>query len=71
MRRPAPVDHPVHEIIRERFSPKGFSERAVDSATLAIVLEAARWAPSSCNEQRGEFVVARGAVGTAFARVFW
>ena len=69
MRRPAPVDHPVHEIIRERFSPKGFSERAVDSATLAIVLEAARWAPSSFNEQPWYFVVARRADGESFARL--
>jgi nitroreductase len=69
MRRPAPVDHPIHEIIRERFSPKGFSERAVDDATLASVLEAARWAPSSFNEQPWYFVVARREDETAFARV--
>ena len=69
MRRPAPVDHPVHEIIRERFSPKGFSERAVDSATLAPVLEAARRAPSSLNEQPWYFEGERREDGEAFARL--
>jgi nitroreductase len=69
MRRPAPVDHPVHEIIRERFSPKGFSDRAVDDAILATVLEAARWAPSSFNEQPWYFVVERREDGEAFARL--
>ncbi|MCH7957855.1 MAG: nitroreductase family protein, partial [Proteobacteria bacterium] len=51
MHNPAPVDHPVHDLIRQRWSPRVFSDRPVEAATLLTVLEAARWAPSSYNEQ--------------------
>ncbi len=58
MLNPAPTDHPVHELIQQRFSPKAFLKQAVDPATLRSLLEAARWAPSSFNEQPWAFIVA-------------
>ena len=58
MQNPAPTDHPVHELIQQRFSPKAFLRRSVDPATLRSLLEAARWAPSSFNEQPWAFIVA-------------
>lgn len=69
MRRPAPVEHPIHDIIRERFSPRGFADRPVDDATLASLLEAARWAPSCFNEQPWHFVIARREDALAFERL--
>lgn len=66
MDRLAPVGHPVHDIIRARYSPRGFSERAVDKHTLASVFEAARWAPSSFNEQPWAFILAERADKDAF-----
>jgi len=69
MRKPAPVDHPVHDLIRERFSPRAFSPRPFDDKTLASLLEAARWAPSSFNEQPWYFVIARRDDEEAFARM--
>jgi len=59
MRKPAPVDHPVHELIRERWSPRAFAERGVEPEVLASVFEAARWAASCYNEQPWAFFVAR------------
>jgi len=58
MQRPAPTDHPVHEIIRERWSPRAFSEKPVPTEVLRSLFEAARWAPSSSNEQPWAFLVA-------------
>jgi nitroreductase len=58
MRKPAPTDHPVHELIRERWSPRAFSEKAVPAEVLRSLFEAARWAPSSNNEQPWAFLVA-------------
>jgi nitroreductase len=58
MQRPAPTDHPVHEIIRERWSPRAFSEEPVPTEVLRSLFEAARWAPSSSNEQPWAFLVA-------------
>ena len=52
-------DLPVHPVLNERFSPRAFSDRAITDAELELVLEAARWAPSSMNEQPWRFLVTR------------
>ena len=48
----------IHELLARRWSPKAFSSRPVDAAQLALLFEAARWAPSSYNAQPWAFVVA-------------
>jgi nitroreductase len=48
----------VHELIRERRSPLAFSERPVGAEELRSLLEAARWAASSFNQQPWHFIVA-------------
>jgi nitroreductase len=49
---------PIHDLIRRRWSPRAFSEQRVESGKLHSVLEAARWAPSSRNEQPWAYLVA-------------
>jgi nitroreductase len=52
-------DHDVLDVIRERWSPRAFDrDRPVPAAALLQLFEAARWAPSSRNEQPWRFVVA-------------
>lgn len=51
-------DVQLHEIIANRRSPKGFVEKAVEPGMLRSLLEAARWSPSSRNEQPWRFIVA-------------
>ena len=58
MNKPAPVSPQVHELIRERWSPRAFADRPVDSDALRSLLEAAQWAPSCFNEQPWTFIVA-------------
>jgi nitroreductase len=58
MSKIANTDHPIHELIAGRWSPYAFSHRRVDSVDLAGCLEAARWAPSSYNEQPWSFLIA-------------
>lgn len=58
MEKLAPTDVPIHELIARRWSPRAFSERPVETATLRSLFEAARWAPSSNNEQPWRFLVA-------------
>lgn len=58
MERPAPVDHPIIDLLARRWSPRAFSSRPVDESTLLSLLEAARWAPSSNNEQPWSFLIA-------------
>ena len=47
----------MHELLEKRWSPVAFSPRAVEAEKLRSVLEAARWAPSSFNEQPWVFLV--------------
>lgn len=56
--RPVPTDIGIHPLISHRWSPRAFSSLPVELAKLRILLEAARWAPSSWNEQPWRFIVA-------------
>lgn len=58
MEKPAETQYPIHELLRRRWSPRAFSSRRVEPETLRTLLEAARWAPSSYNEQPWSFIVA-------------
>ena len=49
---------PIHDLIRRRWSPRAFSERPVEADKLRSVMEAARWAASSRNEQPWAYLVA-------------
>jgi len=54
----ANTEYPIHEALQERFSPLAFAEQSVEPEKLKSVLEAARWAASSYNEQPWSFIVA-------------
>jgi nitroreductase len=58
MKRPAPADEPIHEILRHRWSPRAFEPRPVEPEKLRRLFEAARWAPSTANSQPWFFIVA-------------
>jgi nitroreductase len=58
MHKPAATDFPVHDLIRHRWSPRAFADKPVEPAILASLFEAARWAPSSSNEQPWAYLVA-------------
>lgn len=47
----------VLPVLLERWSPRAFADRDVSSADLKTIFEAARWAPSSYNEQPWRFFV--------------
>jgi nitroreductase len=53
----AKTDYPINEIIAKRWSARAFSTRPVEFSKLLSVLEAARWAPSSRNEQPWRYIV--------------
>ncbi|HEU4823690.1 MAG TPA: nitroreductase family protein [Nitrososphaeraceae archaeon] len=53
----AKTNHPISELITRRWSARAFSTRPVEKSKLLSVLEAARWAPSSRNEQPWRYIV--------------
>src|SRR2546423_10732559 len=68
-RKPAEAEHPIHALIGERWSPRAFADRPVAQGTLHSVLEAARWAASTANQQPWSFVVATREDAVAHARM--
>jgi nitroreductase len=62
-------DSNLHPLIRQRWSPRAFSEREVSDEDLTTLLEAARWAASASNEQPWRFIVAARENPAAFGRV--
>jgi len=69
MEKPANTDHPVQDYVRRRWSPRAFSEKPVAPDVLCSLFEAARWAPSSNNEQPWAFLVATKEDQENFARM--
>ncbi len=67
--KPAKTDHPVHELIADRWSPYAFSDRDVSDDDLKSLFEAARWAPSSYNEQPWSYIVATKKDAKEFERL--
>jgi nitroreductase len=58
MKKPADAQYPIHDLLRQRWSPRAFDERPVEADKLLSLFEAARWAPSSNNGQPWRFLVA-------------
>jgi nitroreductase len=57
VKKTAPTDHPILPFLTERWSPAAYSSRPVEEDKLKRLFEAARWAPSSANEQPWIFVI--------------
>lgn len=65
----ASPDHPIHDLIANRWSPYAFDGRPVEQSKLHSCLEAARWAASSFNEQPWSLIVATRNSPTDFANM--
>jgi nitroreductase len=59
----------LHEILRDRWSPRAYSDRAIEPEKLHSIFESARWAASCFNEQPWRFVTATRDDAAGFARV--
>jgi len=69
MNTKAKTDHPVHDLIAERWSPYSFVDRPVPADVLQSLFEAARWAASSYNEQPWSYIVATKDDPDGFAKL--
>jgi nitroreductase len=65
----ANTDYPIHESLAERWSPYAFQDCPVAASDLRSLFEAARWAPSSYNEQPWSYIVATQANPDQFHQV--
>ena len=60
---------PIQPALADRWSPYAYSDRPVPEQDLLALLEAARWAPSSYNEQPWRYILARRRDGDEYARL--
>lgn len=67
--RPAPADHSILDLFARRWSTRAYTSQSVAPETLRVLLEAARWAPSSGNGQPWSFLVARKEDAADFGRL--
>ncbi len=70
MEKPAETQYPIHDLLRRRWSPRAYADKPVERDTLQRLFEAARWAPSSSNEQPWHFIVATKEEPSAYDRLF-
>lgn len=55
--KPEPqFDHPIMDLLQKRWSPRAFADKALTTAQVMLLLEAARWAASCNNEQPWRFI---------------
>ncbi|MDA7977204.1 MAG: nitroreductase family protein [Pirellulales bacterium] len=59
MTKTANTDHPILDLHARRYSPYAYSDQPVTDVELQSLFEAARWAPSSYNEQPWFYIAAR------------
>jgi nitroreductase len=69
MQKPASTDHPINDLLSHRWSPRAFDAKSVPADVLRSLFEAARWAPSSNNEQPWVYLVATKDNPEEFAKV--
>lgn len=69
MDKTADTQYPIHNALATRWSPYCFATTDVAPADLTALFEAARWAPSSYNEQPWRFIVGRREHDTVHARI--
>ena len=50
----------IHHLITDRWSPKAFDDRPLDTMQIHLLFEAAKWAPSASNAQPWRFIYATG-----------
>jgi nitroreductase len=53
------ADHPVETLFVARWSPRAMSGESISGEEMLTLFEAARWAPSTYNEQEWRFLYAR------------
>ncbi len=69
MNKSAAAQYPILPAIADRWSPVAYAARPVEPEKLKRIFEAARWAPSSSNEQPWSFVIATSSEPAEFERL--
>ena len=69
MIKKANTKHKVIELIKNRWSPRSFSNKAIDQESIKSLFEAASWAASAFNEQPWRFIYAMKDNNTIYNKI--
>lgn len=58
MQKSSTIEQPLADVISQRKSSRAFAEAAIEPEKIQAIFEAARWAPSSSNEQPWAYIYA-------------
>jgi len=53
----AVTNEEIHPVLKNRWSPRAFSDIAVENSKIVRMFEAAQWSPSASNEQPWSFII--------------
>ncbi|MEM1172497.1 MAG: nitroreductase family protein [Cyanobacteria bacterium P01_H01_bin.35] len=70
MEKPTDNQYPINDLLKQRWSSLAFIDKKVETEVLLSLLEAARWSPSSFNEQPWSFIVATKENPAEYERIF-
>jgi len=70
MEKPTDNQYPINDLLKQRWSSLAFIDKKVEPEVLLSLLEAARWSPSSFNEQPWSFIVATKENPAEYDRLF-
>ena len=70
MNKPAPTSLKLLKEIKNRWSPRAFSDRSVEPEKLERIFEAARWSASCFNEQPWRFLIGIKDQDDAWEKIF-
>jgi len=62
--------YPVHDLIRQRRSRRSYSSQPIEEVKIKSLFEAARWAPSSMNEQPWAYIYATNDQASLWEKIF-
>ena len=57
MQKLATTEFPILDVLKERWSPRAYADKPIETERLWSLLEAARWSPSSTNAQPWSFII--------------
>ena len=70
MKKSTEFDAPVLEVIKNRRSRRAYAEKSVEPEKIRSLFEAARWAPSSLNEQPWLYIYATRDQEALYSKIF-
>lgn len=68
MEKPASTEYPIIDVAKRRWSPYGLAPKVITAQKIRSLMEAARWAASSYNEQPWRFILAPRTDEAAFEK---